>query len=57
MMRIMIQAEMVALSSCPLSQAVDMLAFRTRLQAAMGWTQDPQMMLRLGWPPTAYLRR
>jgi len=28
-----------------------MLAFRTGLQAAMGWTQDPHMMLRLGWPP------
>jgi nitroreductase len=51
MMRLMVEAEMAGLSSCPLSQAVDMLAFRARLQTLMDWTDHPQMMLRLGSPP------
>lgn len=51
MMRVMIEAEMAGLSTCSLSQAVDMMAFRVRLRALMGWTQYPQMMLRLGKPP------
>jgi nitroreductase len=53
MMRLMIEAELAGLSSCPLSQAVDMLAFRVRLQTLMDWTDYPQMMLRLGHPPAA----
>lgn len=52
MMRLMVQAEGAGLSSCPLSQAVDMLAFRVRLQTLMGWAQYPQMMLRLGRRPS-----
>lgn len=52
MMRLMIHAEVAGLSSCPLSQAVDMLAFRVRLQTLMGWAQYPQMMLRLGLRPS-----
>jgi hypothetical protein len=51
MMRLMIEAETVGLASCALSQAVDMLAFRVRLQTLMNWTDHPQMMLRLGYPP------
>ncbi|MCW2490694.1 MAG: hypothetical protein JWN47_58 [Frankiales bacterium] len=51
MMRLMLQAELVGLASCPLSQAVDLLAFRSRVQTLMGWTAYPQMMLRLGYPP------
>lgn len=51
MMRLMLQAEMAGLASCPLSQAVDLIAFRSRVQALMGWTSYPQMMLRLGYPP------
>ena len=51
MMRLMVEAELAGLSSCPLSQAVDMLAFRVRLQTVMNWTDYPQMMLRLGTPP------
>jgi nitroreductase len=51
MMRLMLQAELAGLASCPLSQAVDLLAFRSRVQTLMGWTAYPQMMFRLGYPP------
>jgi nitroreductase len=51
MMRLMVEAEVAGLSSCPLSQAVDMLTFRVRLQTLMNWTDYPQIMLRLGQPP------
>jgi nitroreductase len=51
MMHLMIQAEMIGIASCPLSQAVDMMAFRARLRTLMSWTEYPQMMLRLGRPP------
>ena len=51
MMRLMIEAELEGLSSCPLSQSVDLLAFRTRLQTLMSWTGHPQMMVRLGERP------
>ncbi len=50
MMRLMLQAERTGLASCPLSQAVDLLAFRARVQTLMGWTSYPQMMLRIGYP-------
>ncbi len=50
MMRLMIEAELRGVSSCPLSQAVDLLAFRSRLQTLMDWQEYPQMMLRLGFP-------
>ena len=48
MMRLMIRAEVLGIASCPLSQAVDLLAFRSRMQGLMGWQGYPQMMLRLG---------
>jgi nitroreductase len=51
MMRLMVEAEMAGLSTCPLSQAVDMQAFRVRVQTLMNWIDHPQMMLRLGSPP------
>ncbi len=50
MMRLMLQAEVLGLSTCPLSQAVDFAAFRTRVQGLMGWVGRPQMMLRVGRP-------
>jgi nitroreductase len=49
MMRLMLEAERAGLASCPLSQAVDLVAFRSRLQTLMGWRGYPQMMLRLGY--------
>ena len=49
-MRLMLEAELRGLSTCPLSQAVDLAAFRTRLQGVMGWVGYPQMMLRIGYP-------
>ena len=54
MMRLMIEAELRGLATCPLSQAVDLLAFRARLRAVMGWPDYPQMMLRLGVPPAGH---
>jgi nitroreductase len=50
MMRLMIAAEQRGLSTCPLSQAVDFAAFRTRVQRVMGWVGHPQIMLRVGYP-------
>jgi len=50
MMRLMLEAELLGLAACPLSQAVDLLAFRSRVQTLMGWQGVPQMMLRLGYP-------
>lgn len=53
MMRLMVQAELDGIASCPLSQSVDLLAFRSRLRVLMSWTGHPQMMLRLGQKPLA----
>lgn len=50
MMRLMLQAELLGLGTCPLSQAVDLVAFRSRVRTLMGWQGVPQMMLRLGYP-------
>jgi nitroreductase len=50
MMRLMIEADVAGLASCPLSQAVDFAAFRTRVQGLMGWIGYPQIMLRVGYP-------
>ncbi|MDQ2837316.1 MAG: nitroreductase [Actinomycetota bacterium] len=51
MMRLMLHADNAGLASCPLSQAVDLVAFRARVQTLMGWGGYPQMMLRIGYPP------
>jgi nitroreductase len=50
MMRLMLEAELLGLGTCPLSQAVDLVAFRTRVRTLMGWQGVPQMMLRIGHP-------
>jgi nitroreductase len=52
MMRLMVEAERLGLATCPLSQAVDLLAFRFRLRTVMGWADYPQMLLRLGVAPS-----
>ena len=52
MLRLMLRAEAIGLASCPLSQAVDLVAFRARVQTLMGWAAYPQMMLRIGYPPS-----
>jgi nitroreductase len=49
MMRLMLEAELLGLATCPLSQAVDLVAFRSRIRTLMGWQGYPQMMLRLGF--------
>jgi nitroreductase len=50
MMRLMLEADLAGLVTCPLSQAVDFAAFRTRVQGLMGWIGYPQIMLRIGYP-------
>lgn len=50
MMQLMLKAELTGLASCPMSQAVDFTAFRTRMQGLMGWVGYPQIMVRLGYP-------
>lgn len=59
MMRLMVKAEVLGLACCPLSQAVDLIAFRARVKTLMGWQSEPQMMLRIGYPaqPTALQSR
>jgi nitroreductase len=51
MMRLMIQAELDDIASCALSQAVDLMFFRSQLRTAMSWTGYPQMMVRFGQKP------
>lgn len=53
MMRLMIEAELGGIASCPLSQSIDLLSFRARLRTLMSWPGYPQMMLRLGQKPAA----
>ncbi len=50
MMRLMIAAQGLGLSTCIMSQAVDLPAFRTRVQNMMSWVGHPQVMLRVGRP-------
>ena len=50
MMRLMLEAELLGLGICPLSQAVDLVAFRNRIQTLMSWQGLPQMILRIGYP-------
>ncbi|MEO6503367.1 MAG: nitroreductase family protein [Jatrophihabitantaceae bacterium] len=50
MMRLMLAAELRGLATCPLSQALDLVAFRSRVRVLMGWQGFPQMMLRIGHP-------
>lgn len=50
MMRLMVAAELGGLATCPMSQAVDLSAFRARMQTALGWVGLPQMILRIGYP-------
>jgi len=56
MMRLMLAAELLGLGTCPLSQAVDLVAFRTRVSTLMGWQGLPQMMLRIGYPAAGDLQ-
>lgn len=50
-MHLMVEAELAGLSTCALSQAIDMLVFRSRLRGFMDWQGYPQMMLRIGPRP------
>jgi nitroreductase len=47
---LLIVAQRLGLSACPVSQPVDLPAGRARLRTLMGWEQHPQMVIRLGIP-------
>lgn len=49
-MRLWIAGDRAGLRSCPVSQAVDLDAFRYRLQGLVGWVGLPQIVLRMGRP-------
>jgi hypothetical protein len=49
--QVSVAAERMGLASSAATQAVDLPGVRARLRALMGWSDHPQMMLRLGWPP------
>jgi nitroreductase len=50
--RVSVEAERLGLASSALTQAVDLPAVRERFRALMDWADHPQMVLRVGWPPT-----
>src|SRR5829696_2764355 len=51
--RISVEAQRLGLASSALTQAVDLPAVRERFRALMGWTDHPQMVLRVGVPDGA----
>ena len=53
LMRLMVQAQQIGLSTCALSQAVDFIQFRARTRVLLGWSEYPQMMVRIGYPSTS----
>ncbi|MFL6072713.1 MAG: Acg family FMN-binding oxidoreductase [Mycobacteriales bacterium] len=48
---VLVEAEMIGLAASPVSQPVDWPVWRYRLRQLMGWSDCPQMILRLGWRP------
>ncbi len=49
--QVAVAAERMGLASSAATQAVDLPGVRARLRALMDWSDHPQMMLRVGWPP------
>jgi nitroreductase len=47
---LLVVAQRLGIASCPVSQPVDLPASRERLRTLMGWSQHPQMLVRLGVP-------
>jgi nitroreductase len=45
------EAERMGLASSAATQAVDLPGVRARLRTLMDWSDHPQMILRIGWPP------
>jgi nitroreductase len=49
--RVSVEAERLGLASSAVTQAVDLPGVRARLRTLMNWSDHPQMILRVGWPP------
>jgi nitroreductase len=49
--RLTAEAERMGLASSAATQAVDLPGVRERLRTLMEWSDHPQMILRIGWPP------
>jgi nitroreductase len=50
--RLSVKAQQLGLASSPITQALDIPGVRGRLQVLMSWPDHPQMILRVGWPPS-----
>jgi nitroreductase len=48
--RVLLRLTAAGLAACPMTQALDWPATRTRLQVELSLVGHPQMLLRLGWP-------
>jgi nitroreductase len=51
-LRVSVEAERLGLASSAMTQAVDLPAVRERFRTLMDWPDHPQMVLRVGYPPT-----
>jgi nitroreductase len=49
--RVSVEAERCGLASSAMTQTVDLPAVRERFRTLMNWTDHPQMVLRVGFPP------
>lgn len=50
--RLSVEAERLGLATSAMTQALDLPAVRNRVRTLMSWPDHPQMILRVGWPPT-----
>lgn len=50
--RLSVKAEQLGLASSAITQALDIPGVRGRLQVLMSWPDHPQMIMRVGWPPS-----
>lgn len=50
--RLSVEAERLGLATSAMTQALDLPGVRNRVRMLMSWPDHPQMILRVGWPPT-----
>jgi nitroreductase len=50
--RLSVEAERLGLATSAMTQALDLPGVRNRVRMLMSWPDHPQMVLRVGWPPT-----
>lgn len=50
--RLSVNAERLGLATSAMTQALDLPGVRNRVRTLMSWPDHPQMILRVGWPPT-----